>query len=191
MPCLTCPAELRGGVLRQLDFYVFKQRHYMTVSLKMLLHSSPETAQNPSIAFRQIGISSYTKMFAVRKKKMCSYYTAQYNRSWQLAPDFCCTGKSLVWWQDLPQGAKIWHQCIVFHEHLLFFIVKYEAAPPLTPHKGFLMGISWGISPGLNGNPTMFLSLEYPRLREKTLATLHKLLLLLVQPEAPLKWHFS
>lgn len=163
----------------------------MTVSLKIPLHSSHEMAQNPSVAFRQIGISNYTKMFVVRKKKSAPITLLNITGAGNFPQTFVVQEKSLGWWQDLPQGAKVWHQCIVFHEHLLFFIVKHEAAPPLTPYRRFLLEISWWISPGLNGNPTMFLGLGYPRLREETLATSHRLLLVLVQPEAPFKWHFS
>lgn len=115
----------------------------MTVSLKMLLLFPWDGTEpiNSSQTDRHLELH---KNVCSEEKKKSSYYTAQYNRSWQLPPEFCCTGKSLGWWQDPPKGAKIWHQCIVFHGHLLFFIVKHEAAPPLTPYRGFLMGISWG-----------------------------------------------
>lgn len=136
------------------------------------------------MAFRQIGISHYTEMFAVRKE---SAYITLFNitGAGNLPQTFVVREKSLGWWQDLPQGAKIWHQCIISHEHLLFFIVENGAAPPLTPYR------PWGISPSLNGNPRTFLGLEYPRLREETFTTPHKLLLLLVQLEVLFKQHFS
>lgn len=51
-------------------------------------------------------------------------------------------------------GDRIFHKVLrsgTSELFLLFLIVKHEAAPPRTPYR------PWGISPGLNGNPTMVL----------------------------------